>query len=223
MDITTKLNILIVEDLKLVRDSFRLILEESGANNIFPAADAEQALQIFDQHTDIDIVLTDIAMPGMDGIALTAALNRKRAGTKVIILSMIEDDQEVARAFSAGARGYLRKTVEPEELIYCLHHVHRVGPYLDAGLALRFFHQTHPSVASGVEPVAISEREAGVLSLIAQGLTSSEISDRLFMSKRTVESYRRALMDKTGAKNTAELIHYATSHYLIKQSDKPQL
>lgn len=219
MRIPQDLAVLIVEDHKLVRDSIRLILAESDFNNLLVASDSEEALSIVERNDQIGIIVTDIMMSGMDGIELATAILRLRPDMKIVILSMLDDEQQIARAFAAGVKGFLLKTLNPEELIYCLHHVYSGGTYLHADLAMKFFYRLHPVSIPGVAAVDISERETDVLTLIAQGLTSTEISDKLFLSKRTIEGYRKALMTKTGSKNTAGLIHYATAHNLIRRPD----
>ncbi|TDO22957.1 response regulator transcription factor [Pedobacter duraquae] len=219
MRIPHSLTVLIVEDQKLVRDGIRLILAESDFNNILVASNSEEALSIIERNDQIGIIVTDILMPGTDGIELSKAIIRLRPNMKIVVLSMLDDEQQIARSFAAGVKGFLLKTLNPEELIYCLHHVYLGGTYLHADLAMKFFYRIHPAATAGVDPVEISEREADVLALIAQGFTSTEISDKLFLSKRTIEGYRKTLMSKTGSKNTAGLIHYATANYLIRKPD----
>jgi len=210
------MNILIVEDLKIVRDSIKLVLEESAAfDTILEAADGNMAIDVVKGELPVQIVLTNNKMPGMDGISLTQLLAEIRPDIKVIMMSTPEGEQEITKAFAAGLKGYLLKSINPQELIYCIRHVAKGASYLSSELAMKYFHKSNPEAAPGYKQVEISSRETEILSLMARGLTSTEISDRLFLGKRSIEGCRKDLIDKTGTKNTAELIYYAVSNNLI--------
>ena len=211
------MNVLIVEDHKLVSDGIKLILEASKDIRVVGSPpNAEQALEILNGETLVDIILSDNILPGMSGIKLCKAITHTQPKIKVIILSMIDDDQAVVDAMSAGAMGYVLKSAKPWELVYSIQHVYHGDKYLSADLSMKFFNQLYGKVASSSNVVNVSSRQSDVLSLIAQGLTSTEISNKLFLSKRTIEGYRKDLFEKTGAKNTAALIHYAVANRLIK-------
>ena len=210
------MNLMIIEDLKLVRESIKIILEETqNVSVVSEVGTAEQALSELGQEKPVDILLTDLTLPRMDGLTFTKIVRQKYPDVKIMVFSMADDEASIRQAFSAGVHGYVTKTVDPEELVYAIDHVMRGQNYICSALALRYFQRVHPHASSGTEAVEISEREAEILSLIAQGLTSSEISDKLFLSKRTIEGYRKLLIDKTDSKNTAGLIHYAVSNLLI--------
>lgn len=210
------MNVLIVEDELIVRDGIKMILEESGSVHVAGVAKhGAEALEILASDSSIDIVLTDTKMPIMNGRDLCKNIALQKIPVKVIMLSMLNAEQEVVDAFAAGAKGYMLKSVNPGELIYSLQHVQNGGTYLCSELAMKYFHRLYFGMHADSQVIELSTRETEVLSFLARGLTSTEISDKMFLSRRTVEGYRQELMDKTGSKNTAELIHYAARNKLI--------
>lgn len=210
------MNVLLVEDHKLVSDGVKLILEDySDITVVGVAPTANHALEFLSTNVKVDIVLSDYMLPGMNGLELCKTIVRTYPNIKVIMLSMVDDDQAVVDAMAAGARGYVLKSSKPWELIYSIQHVYHGDPYLCSELSMKYFHKLYSGVQDSENVVNVSSRQSDILSLIAQGLTSTEISNRLFLSRRTIEGYRKELFDKTGAKNTAALIHYAVANKLI--------
>ena len=209
------MNVLVVEDHKIVGDGIKLILESESINVINVVQSGAAALEILKSEHHIDVVLTDSRMPGMDGADLCKIIRQEHPGIKILMLSMLDDELEIVNAFAAGADGYVLKTITPAELVYSIKHVCQGGTYLCSELGLKFFRLVSSGMRTSTELVGLSDRQAEVLSLLAKGLTSTEISDKLFMSKRTVEGYRQDLIERTGSKNTAELIHYAVANRLI--------
>ncbi|MES2454848.1 MAG: response regulator transcription factor [Bacteroidota bacterium] len=214
------LNVLLAEDHNIVRNGIRMLLELDQTIHI--AAEAGNGLQVLDllrNGIDVDVVLADINMPELDGISLIAKLKALKPEVKVVILSMHETEKYVTAAFVEGASGYLLKNVSSEELLFALKHIHQGGRYLCAELAIgmldKAIQQGQSSIPSDLPKIDISLREMEVLQLIAEGLTNSEMSDKLFISKRTIEGHRQNLIDKTGSKNTAALIRYAIQNRLI--------
>jgi len=138
----------------------------------------------------------------------------------LIILSMLDNEKYVAQAFSEGACGYLLKNVSSDELIFAIKHVSAGGKYLCSELSIRMLERlvnsslSSPSVFEDV--IDLSSREIEVLNLIAQGLTNHEMSEKLFLSKRTIEGHRQSLIEKTGSRNTAALIRYAVINGIVQ-------
>lgn len=215
------LNILLAEDHNIVRSGIKGLLEED--ESIAIVAEAINGVQAFDylnNNDNIDIVLTDIDMPVMDGIALIKEVKNLNLKTKFVILSMHDNEKYVAQAFQAGASGYLLKSVAADELIFALKYINRGGKYLCAELSMSMLtnvlKRINGSISVAEQALEFSSREIEVLELIAAGLTNQEISDRLFISKRTVEGHRQSLTDKTGCRNTAALIRYAMVHDILQ-------
>jgi DNA-binding NarL/FixJ family response regulator len=140
---------------------------------------------------------------------------------------MIDQDKYIAEAMKAGASGYILKTTDQQELIHAIQTVARGEQYIGTEIAMKLLHNLGNPISPQVPHAAyyaaddtanlISKREMEVLQLIAQGYTNMEIADQLFTSKRTVESHRQSLLQKTNSKNTASLIVYASKHHLLNE------
>ena len=213
------LSLILAEDHNIVRNGIRMLLEADKEISIAgEATNGLEVLEIIGSGIKVDIVLADINMPEMDGIALIKELKLKSPATQIVMLSMLDNDKYVSQAFSEGASGYLLKSVSADELIFSLKHVNAGGQYLCAELAMRLLNKsisTWPLNRIN-DNVEYSMREIEILDLIAEGLTNNEMSAKLFISKRTIEGHRQSLIEKTGAKNTAALIRYAVLSGIIQ-------
>jgi DNA-binding NarL/FixJ family response regulator len=214
------LNILLAEDHNIVRNGIKMLLE---ANNEFKiiheAINGKQVLELIANGEPIDIVLTDINMPEMDGITLIQEIKKISPNTHVVILSMHDNEKYVIKAFSEGAMGYILKNVNADELIFCLRFIANGGRYLSSELTMKIIEDllhNKQYQASNKLVIDLSLREIEVLQLIAEGYTNSEMSDKLFLSKRTIEGHRQSLIDKTNSKNTAALIKFAVLNNIIE-------
>jgi len=211
------INILLAEDHHLVRNGLKMLLSAFPQINIVSeVGNGSDVIDMLAEHQNIHIVLADIHMPGMDGLEMIAITRVRFPAVKVIILSMQDDERYVARAFDIGCAAYLLKNISTDELVFALKHVYNGGKYLCAELSMRLMDNaslfSKPFEQIDLE---LSGREAEVLGLIAKGMTNIEISDQLFISKRTVEGHRQNLLEKSGAKNTAALIYFAFKRGLI--------
>jgi two-component system response regulator NreC len=205
------INILLVEDHHMIRNGIKRLLEAD--KRICIAGEAEngqQALDLLDSVADIDVVLTDLNMPVLDGIALADTLKNNGSKIKVVILSMHDKKAEIYKAFQAGVSAYLLKNIDPAELLFVIQHVHSGGRYLCSTLSMGMLDDTlaRPLTDQSDQKINLdlSARERNVLTLIADGDTSQRMSEKMYLSKRTVEGYRKDLMKKFGVANTAELI-----------------
>jgi len=197
-----------------------MLLESQG--EITVVAEANNGIEVLNYFKDggqADVVITDINMPEMDGITLITELKTISPDTRIIMLSMLDNEKYIAQAFIEGARGYLLKNISEEELNFALRYVSGGGRYLCAELAEKLLDKltSNPlqqANAAG-QNIDFSLREMEVLHLIAEGYTNTEMADKLFLSKRTIEGHRQALIDKTGAKNTAVLIRFAVVNGFI--------
>lgn len=215
------MNILLAEDHNVVRNGLKMLLEaDKDINVIAEAINGQQVLDYYDGGGEFDVVLSDINMPIVDGIALIKELKNRGCRAKVIILTMHENEQYVHEAFREGAFGYLLKSVKEEELVYAIKHVYSGGFYLCSDLAMNLLKKDRynaPSAITG-DSVAIdfTSREIEILQLIAEGMTNQQMSDKLFLSKRTIEGHRQSLIDKTGVSNTAGLISFSLRNGVIQ-------
>ncbi|AOM79641.1 response regulator transcription factor [Pedobacter steynii] len=214
------INILLAEDHNVVRNGLKMLLEADKDLNITgEAINGQQVLDLLEGSDQVDVVLSDINMPLVDGISLITELKNRGCKAKVIILTMHENEQYVHEAFREGAFGYLMKSAKEEELVYAIKHVYSGGYYLCSELAMIMLKKNMHSTLhlQPKEPLDIdfTEREIEVLQLIAEGLTNQQMSDKLFLSKRTIEGHRQSLIDKTEAPNTAGLISFALRNGVI--------
>ncbi|TDQ11812.1 response regulator transcription factor [Pedobacter metabolipauper] len=212
------LEVLLAEDHNIVRNGIRMLLETDKTINIVAeATNGKEVLEHIANGKKIDIVLADINMPELDGISLIRELKLVSPKTRVVILSMHDNEKYVFQAFIEGASGYLLKNVSADELLFSLKHVNTGNKYLCSELAIKIMGRQIQNSSSGLEFAAeFSPREIEVLLLIAEGHTNHEMSEKLFISKRTIEGHRQSLIDKTGSRNTAALIRFAVSNGIIQ-------
>lgn len=213
------ISIVLADDHSIVRSGLRKLVEQPG--NIKVIKECANGLEVLDfvkTGEKIDIVISDLNMPEMNGTELTIALQSLDSSIKVIILSMYDDLNHVSTAFNAGANGYLLKSADTEELEFAVKMVDKNRKYMGVALIEKLIkiqgsdlYQNQITQDLG----QYSERELQVLQLIAEGLTNNEISNRLFLSKRTIEGHRQSLLQKTTQNNTASLIRYAIKNRLI--------
>jgi DNA-binding NarL/FixJ family response regulator len=216
-----KIRIAIVDDHKIFRQGVKSVLQ--------PVKDFEVVLEVsngqdlLNQFSEVlpDVVLMDIKMAGMDGIATTRLLMQTHVQAKVIGLSVFDQEIYISSMFEAGAKGYLLKDAEPEEIVYAINKVHE-GDYHFKGrlsniLYEKLFHQLNKTDEQITLPLAVlSPAEVDILKLICAEQTNKEISDKLNISVKTVENYRNKLLSKTGSKNVVGLVTFAIKKgYLI--------
>ncbi|MCH2235029.1 MAG: response regulator transcription factor [Crocinitomicaceae bacterium] len=216
-----KILVLLVDDHKLVRTGIRFTLEQSNIreeiDRIDEAENGEMAVKM-DFLSNYDLIFMDINMPFKDGIKTTAEIKNQNKNAKIIALSMINDQFEIRSMLKAGASGYLLKDTGSEVLEACVRKVLDGGNYFSNDVALTLMEPSNLDLmdADRLKPGSLKLKESGltkreleVLTLIAKEYTNEEISDKLSLSKRTVDSHRQNILRKTDAKNTAGLIKFA--------------
>lgn len=214
------INIILAEDHNIVRNGIKMLLESD--NTIRVDGEAVNGLAVMNQlnQKPVDIVLADINMPEMDGMQLLKEIKNKFPEIKVIMLSMHDHEKYVVEAFKNGADGYLLKNMGAEELIFAVKFVNQGRKYLCSELTMSLMDTMLKSrqflMAMPSNEIDFSLRELEILQLIAEGLTNLEMSEKLFLSKRTIEGHRQSLLDKTSSKNSAALIRYGVLHGLIQ-------
>jgi len=215
------IRVFLVDDHPIVRDGIRSLLEREPALQVVGTAGNGQ--ELLDQLLTVpaDLVLMDVNMPVLDGYATALRLREEYPDVRVLALSMQAEELYIGRLLEAGARGYLLKSAGKEEILHAIRQVMDDKLFLCSEIGLAMLHKVlHWNGGGAAETPKkndlLSKREMEVLQLIAEGLTNAEIADRLFTSKRTVETHRQNLLEKTQAKNTAALVKMALSDGLIK-------
>jgi len=214
------LNLLLAEDHNIVRNGLKMILEADRHIDICgEAVNGREAVEFIRKGNEVDMVLADINMPELDGISMIVEIKAINPQIKVVILSTHDHENYISKAFSVGASGYLFKSVGADELLFSLKHVQGGGQYLSSELAMNLMHKVVRSASGNAfgekSELDFSERELEILRLIGEGLTNSEMSEILFISKRTIEGHRQNLLDKTSCKNTAALVRFSIQNGLI--------
>jgi DNA-binding NarL/FixJ family response regulator len=212
---------LVVDDHQVVRSGLRLLLEAQP--DLAVVGEANNGLELLAQlpTTPTDVVLLDVNMPRLDGPATARQLKEQYPKVAVLALSMLDREAYIFQMLDAGAKGYILKSTALEEIIIGIRTVAAGGEYLctAAGLAalnkLRESESPDETTAFPTKPGNLSKREKEVLQLISEGLTTGEIADKLFTSKRTIETHRQNMLGKTQSKNTASLIKLAMTEGLI--------
>jgi DNA-binding NarL/FixJ family response regulator len=217
------IRILIADDHKLVRTGIRFTLESSNPKGSLAkfdeASNGYEAVQLASVN-EYDIILIDINMPEMDGIAATQEILRTTGNKNIIAISMHDEEYQVRKMIDAGARGYLLKNTGPEILNAAIETVIRGGQYFSNEVALKLMQisgkeESSQSPRRANSGAQLSKREQEILVMIANEFTNEEIADKLSLSKRTVDTHRQNMINKLQVKNTAGLIKYAIQSRLI--------
>lgn len=209
------IKVLVVDDHALVRMGVRRLLEDLPDMKIVAEADSgEAALALVKTHKP-DVVLLDMKMPGMDGWEVTRRLMKSNQQIKVIAVSAICTEPLPSRVLQLGAMGYLTKDSGAEEIATAIRKVFKGEIYLSTEIAQKMaINSLNPAQATPFE--ALSEREMQVMLMITAGMTVKEISERLFLSTKTVNGYRYNIFEKLSIKNDVELTYLALKHHVIE-------
>jgi DNA-binding NarL/FixJ family response regulator len=210
--------IFLVDDHTIVRDGLRALLANEPEIEI--VGEAGNGQELLDQlpTTPADVVLLDANMPVLDGLATTLRLRTEFPQVRVLILSMLAHERYIGQLFDAGAAGYVLKSAEKGEILVAIQTVIAGRHFLCSDLGLNMLRKV---LAKDDEPdeankaSRLSRRESEVLQLLADGLTTNEIAEKLFTSKRTIETHRQNILEKTQTKNTAALIRLAVTQGLL--------
>ncbi|WP_293750458.1 response regulator transcription factor [Limnohabitans sp. Rim8] len=206
--------VLLGDDHKIVREGLKMVLADDPALQVVAEADTGPGVlgevHKLQGQLGIDVVLLDIALPGMDGLEVLQALRRDWPGLPVLMLSTYPEKQYAVRCIQLGASGYLNKSTDPDGLIAALRRVaaggKHVSPATAEALASLF---SQGRTKTGID--MLSYREHQVYLLLTQGHTVSEIGAQLSLAPNTVSTYRARILEKTGTKNDVELALYAQS------------
>src|ERR1041385_677655 len=216
-----KIKILFADDHSIVRNGLRALFRSiSGFSVVGEAPDGETAVQLASLRKP-DIAILDISMPKLNGIETTQIIKQRHPEIKVLILTIHEDEAYVYEIIRAGANGYIVKNAKKKKIIAAVRAVVSGEPFFSPGISKLMIEKfiqrarqetVHRSHSSG----PLTKREREILEHIAQGLTSKEISEKLFLSLSTVNTHRANLMQKLDIHDTATLVRYAIQSGFVK-------
>ncbi|MFF4808103.1 response regulator [Micromonospora chersina] len=219
--------VLLADDQTLIRAGFRVLIDSAPDLTVVGEAATGREAVARARDTRADVVLMDIRMPDMDGLAATREITADEdlAGVRVLVLTTFEVDEYVFEALRAGASGFLGKGVEPAELLDAIRTVAAgdalLSPKATRGLIARFLAQPEPEPPASPDRLrALTEREREVLTLVATGLSNEQIAERLVVSPLTAKTHVNRAMAKLGARDRAQLVVFAYQTGLVR-ADPP--
>ncbi|WP_010178644.1 response regulator transcription factor [Aquimarina agarilytica] len=212
-----KQNLIIVDDHKMFSDGLLSIFDSKKEYNILlTAKDGKHIIKYLEINTNekIDLVITDIAMPEVDGIELTKYIKKKDRNIKILIVSMHNNVEMIDTLTKLEVDGYIPKNAEKKELLRAVESILKGEKYFSKEITNAYIENKF--LESKKEKIKLTKREIDVITLIAQEFTTKEIADKLCLSKHTIESYRKNLIAKLSVKNLAGLTRYAMKMKYIK-------
>lgn len=212
------IRVLVVDDQELVRAGLRHVLRSSAGFHIVAEAESgDQAVELVGKH-EVDVVVMDVRMRGMDGVAATMHIRTRASAPPVLILTTFDDETIVAEALRAGASGFVLKDAPGEELQQAVRAVAEGEGWLDPAVTQRVLASFRTSPADGERrPVAaeLTPRECDVLQLVGRGHSNAEIAQSLFISEGTVKTHLTHIFDKIGVRDRAGAVVYAFDTGLV--------
>jgi two-component system response regulator NreC len=210
------INVLIADDHAIVRTGLRALLRsEPDLQLAGEATGGYDAIELVGK-TRPDILILDLSMPDLDGIAVTRQLKPQYPDLRILILTVHEDEAMLREAIRVGASGYIVKHAAEAELIAAIETIRRGDLYVDpAMLRVLLVESTKPRTEQPASPDPLTPRETDVLKLIVQGYTNRQVGEELGISVRTVEGHRANLLEKLGLRTRVELVRYARDRGLI--------
>jgi two-component system response regulator NreC len=213
-----RIRIVLADDHAIFRSGLRALLAtEEGLEVVGEAGDGRQAVERC-RELFPDVLVLDLKMPGVSGLEVLPELRQRCPRTRVLVLSMLAEEQYLLEVLRAGGLGYVPKSAADDELIDAIRSVYRGQVYMraqDARLLLADFVRGDKAGQDGL--AALSSREREVLDLTVRGFSSREIGERLALSPKTVDTYRQRLMEKLGLASRAELVSFALSRGLLRE------
>jgi DNA-binding NarL/FixJ family response regulator len=211
-----RIHILVVDDHPVVRDGLVTILNtQPDFEVVGEASGGQEAIEaVLDKKPDL--LLLDLEMPEMDGVAVLRHFQTQSMAVRSIVFTAFDTDERILQAVQAGAQGYLLKGAERQELFNAIRVVHGGGSLLQPVIASKLLQQMSEAKQQVTEVDALTPREAEVLELLAQGLQNKEIANALVISERTVKFHVSSIMGKLGASNRTEAVALAANQGLVR-------
>jgi DNA-binding NarL/FixJ family response regulator len=215
--------VLLADDHRMLREGLRRTLEDSGVEVVGEAEDGAQAVRLA-LDTDPDVVVMDVTMPNVDGVESTRQLRAERPDARVVMLTMHSDQDIVANAIRAGASGYLTKDCTSEELVGAIQAVAGGDTVLSPELAGAMLQEVQKLGKAASQPPAepiITMREVEVLQLIADGLSTPEVAERLYISLKTVKNHLASIYQKLDSRDRTQAVVRAVRMGIIRIDPEP--
>lgn len=213
------IKVIVADDHKMIRDGIISLLEDEADIRVLgEASDGREVLALLEK-LEIDIILMDIDMGQYNGIEATKQVAKLYPDVKVLIVSMFGDLSYITKAFEAGAKGYLLKNAGKIEMLKAIDELMQGGTYCSTEVSAKLVAHLQGKISNHKKHTGIplTRREIEVLKLIVAEYSNAEIAEKLFISIRTVDTHRRNLLTKLGAKNTVGLVKYAIKHGLMEE------
>ena len=210
--------ILLVENHTIVREGLRTLLEDKGYDVIGEAEDGRKGAQMASELKP-DVVVMDISLPLLSGIEATRRIHKEQPDVKIIMLTIHDEETYIYKSLEAGASGYLVKDTASKDLLDAIDAVTEGGLYLSPNFPSEYLDTYKKMVLSGKkadEFSRLTNREREILQAIAEGYTSKQIAEQLFISVKTVENHRANIMNKLNIHDTASLVKYAIKIGLVE-------
>jgi DNA-binding NarL/FixJ family response regulator len=206
-----KIKIIIADDHRILLDSLKsLVADTEDIDVVEVANNGGYAYKLVEENPDIDVAVVDISMPNMDGIEVTRKIKETHPQVKILVLTGHTEVDKMQQVIEAGAAGYILKSKGGNELVTAIRAIHQGNDYFGKTVTDALIEKERKKrVADSIEKVEFTPREIDVLRLIGKGLSSKEIAEELGRAPTTIETHRRHLLEKSGVKNSKELILYA--------------
>ena len=205
------MKILLIDDHKLIKIGIKVLLEDNKEVNVMDDCSSKKEFLEKITNDSYDLFICDISLPDGTGYDILEVIKEKKINTKVIILSMHEDKSYMKKAFKLGASGYVTKSTAHEEILHAIDKVmFKNDIYLNEKYATIFY-----ELFKEDKEIELSEREKEVGRYIVEGYTLTDIGEKLFLSVKTVDTYKKRLMEKTNTKKRSELVEYLKSNLIL--------
>ena len=214
--------VLLVDDHNVVRAGLRALLESTGRIDVVGEASSGEEAVSKARSLEPDIVLMDLAMPGMDGVHATRHITQMGLATRILILTIQDEDEFLVPALNAGAAGFLNKSVADTDLMGAIEAIVRGHSYLPRRAAALLARRQAQGTSSGKPgPEVLSERELAAIEMYANGFSARETAEEMFLSPKTVEGYLARAKAKLGLHTRREIVRFALEAGLLKRDEDP--
>lgn len=216
-----KVKLLIADDHEMIRDGLRVLLNQTGQFDIVAeASNGREVIEVIKKIDELDIIVLDINMPDKDGIEVTTELKKTYPEIKILIVTMYNRKEFIKSLMEIGVDGYILKNSGKDELVAALNSLNRGEPYYGAEITKTVMKSYQKQrVFDSPLDIEMSEREKEIIRLIADGLSTHEIGEKLFLSTHTINTHRKNILNKLNVKNSAGVIRYGIQTGIVKGFD----